>query len=280
MPNRKCFVQALGYVGNEDNPEFDPYSVSLDSLNTPFELDMKVVLGGVYDPDSNRMVSMLAEKGLLPLSQPFSGSPWNYTGTESVAAIPSNDIADWVLLELRRSSSTNTADETTIAYQGAYFLKEDGSIVQLDGSSLPEIQFDNPGSSVAILYSRHHLPIVSGDTLSINGDLVYSIDFTASTGAWYATSSTEQSDDGIFMSSSGQSTSDGTNYQVDVNSYNQSWSNRNVEGYNPADVDMDGVVTAKDRAAIFSSNAQQVTLPNQGNNGGGNSNGGNGGGGN
>ncbi|NVK27480.1 MAG: hypothetical protein HWE14_05515 [Flavobacteriia bacterium] len=282
IPNRNYYVQAVGYLGNLDNAEFDAYTISIDSLTTPFELDMKVILGGVYDPDSNRMVSQLAEKGLLPLAQPFGSAPWNHVGTESVSAIPSNDIADWCLLELRRASSTNSADENTIAYRGALFLKENGQIVGLDGTSFPEIQFNNPGSFIAILYTRNHLPIVSSDTLTLDGNLRYKIDFSGDPSSWYESNSAELSDDGVIMSSSGQSSSDGTNFEVDNNSYNNAWNSRNSSGYNPADVDMDGEVTAKDRATIFTSKSKSVTLPNNGNGNGGNNSGqgGNGGGGN
>ncbi|KAB2813672.1 hypothetical protein [Phaeocystidibacter luteus] len=281
-PNRNYYVQAVGYLGTLDNAEFDSYTISIDSLRTPFELDMKVILGGVYDPDSNRMVSQLAEKGLLPTSHPFGSAPWNHVGTESVVSIPANDIADWCLLELRRATSTNSADENTIAYRGALFLKENGQIVALDGTSFPEIQFDNPGSFIAILYTRNHLPIVSSDTLTLDGNLRYKIDFAGDPSSWFDGNSAELSDDGTIMSSSGQSTADGTSFEVDNNSYNNAWNARNSSGYDPADVDMDGEVTAKDRATIFTSKAKSVTLPNNGNgNGGNNANqGGNSGGGN
>lgn len=262
-PNRNYFVQAVGYVGpSPDGSSFDPYSVSIDSLITPFELDMTVVLSGAFNDDSLRMISLLAEKGLLPLSQPFAANPWSYNGTESVPAIPSNEIADWVLLELRVAQSTATADENTIAHRGAYFLMEDGSIVGIDGVSLPLIQLDNPGSFVAILYHRNHLPIVSSDTLTLDGNNRYSIDFASNSGAWYETNSARTSPNGLFMSSSGFSTSDGTNYEVDNGAYSQAWNNRNNSGYNSADVDMDGEVTASDRASIFNSKESKVTLPN------------------
>lgn len=275
IPNRNYYIQAVGYLGTLDNAEFDSYTISIDSLKTPFEIDMRVILGGVYDPDSNRMVSQLAERGLLPLAQPFGGTPWNHTGTESVAAIPSNDIADWCLLELRRADAIGSADENTVAYRGALFLKENGQIVALDGVSFPVIQFDNPGSFVAILYTRNHLPIVSSDTLVLDGNLRYQIDFAGDPSAWFESNSAELSQDGVIMSSSGQSTSDGTNFEVDTTSYNNAWNSRNSSGYDPADVNMDGEVTAEDRATIFTSKAKKVVLPNSNanSNSGGNGNG-------
>ncbi|MBM3435323.1 MAG: hypothetical protein FJY07_03785, partial [Bacteroidetes bacterium] len=57
--------------------------------------------------------------GLLPLSQPFNIAPWNYAGTESVASIPSNNVVDWVLVELRDAANAASATTATrIARQG------------------------------------------------------------------------------------------------------------------------------------------------------------------
>lgn len=44
----------------------------------------------------------------FPLSQPYNLSPWNYTGTESVARIPEN-VADWVPVKLRDTPCSATA---------------------------------------------------------------------------------------------------------------------------------------------------------------------------
>ena len=41
---------------------------------------------------------------VIPLTQPYNGAPWNYTGTESVATIPAG-VVDWVLPELREAAT-------------------------------------------------------------------------------------------------------------------------------------------------------------------------------
>ena len=54
---------------------------------------------------------------------------YGYTAS-TVGSIPNSDIVDWVLVELR----TGTASDTKVAERAA-FLKSDGTIVDTDGSS-------------------------------------------------------------------------------------------------------------------------------------------------
>lgn len=88
-------------------------------------MDAKVFLEGPFAVDT--MSTTLYKSGLLPLAQPFSGEPWQYSGSESVASIPAG-VVDWLLIELRSNTDANSA----VAFRAA-FLKSDGSIVDLDG---------------------------------------------------------------------------------------------------------------------------------------------------
>ncbi len=69
--------------------EVEDYSVKVvRDLN----LDITVFLEGPYNgTDMNTAIN-----SVLPLSQPFSGFPWFYLGTESVVSIPNGNIVDWV----------------------------------------------------------------------------------------------------------------------------------------------------------------------------------------
>ena len=59
------------------------------------------------------MRTTLNSGGIIPLSQPYIGAPYNYTGTESVATIPNANIVDWVLIEHRKPSTGLPADATS-----------------------------------------------------------------------------------------------------------------------------------------------------------------------
>ena len=59
-----------------------------------------------------------------------------YSLGESVISIP-NDVVDWVLLELRKGL---TATSASFVSSRAGFIKSDGSIVDLDGTSPVEFK--------------------------------------------------------------------------------------------------------------------------------------------
>ncbi|MCF8379450.1 MAG: PKD domain-containing protein [Bacteroidales bacterium] len=143
----------------------------------PKQLDAKIFLEGPYDEGTNLMQKNLANAGLLPLAQPYQQAPWNYSGSEEVVAIPPN-IVDWVLLEWRHASAPQFANNSTYIWRKAAFLHEDGSIVDLDGSSLPWI--GNPqltGNLYIIVRHRNHLDVM-GNAGAVLQDEVFSYDFS------------------------------------------------------------------------------------------------------
>ena len=82
------------------------------------------------------MGTSLTILNFLPLSQPYSIPPWNYNGTESVVSIPNPDIVDWILVEFRDAPDAASAIPATTIERQAAFLKNDGSVVSLDGTSI------------------------------------------------------------------------------------------------------------------------------------------------
>ncbi|MEZ5196305.1 MAG: hypothetical protein R2764_07890 [Bacteroidales bacterium] len=94
------------YTGNievSSNDPFDPI------INVPCTLEvaagttvnLNAMLEGPFF--SGQMTPWLNVYGVIPFNQPYNQAPWNYSGTESVASIPNNDIIDWVLVELRET---------------------------------------------------------------------------------------------------------------------------------------------------------------------------------
>ncbi len=125
--------------------------------------------------------------GFLPLSQPYSLSPWNYNGTESVPGIPSASIVDWVLIALRTSGSdASTAGESsTVAYHAA-FLLDDGSVVDADGS--PNLPFmtgiATTDNVYMVVWHRNHLGVLSANPLIYTGG-AYQYDFSTGSGQYF-----------------------------------------------------------------------------------------------
>lgn len=91
------------------------------------------------------MSTTLNTGGNLPSTSPYPDAP---SGT---TPIPAN-VTDWVKLELRDASNP-----ATVLGRAPAFIKNNGSIVGLDGTSLPVIKNGNPSSIVAVVH-RNHLP--------------------------------------------------------------------------------------------------------------------------
>jgi len=156
----------------------DPYSQSLSNLRDltifGFLVDVKVMLEGPFNgTDMNAGLN-----NDLPLNQPYNIPPWNYMETESVENIPSPDVVDWVLVELRETAgdaSTATSDKTIATRAG--FLLKDGTIVDLDGMEPMHFVSDVVDNLYVVVWHRNHLNVISSTRL-IESNEVYSYDFT------------------------------------------------------------------------------------------------------
>ncbi|MBP7849160.1 MAG: hypothetical protein KA053_02675 [Lentimicrobiaceae bacterium] len=141
--------------------------IILHSQGVQFQL--KVFLQGPFQP-SGSMSQALGASGYLPLAQPYHTGIWNYTGTESLTAIPSG-MVDWVLVDLRISPDTAVARMAAILYA-------DGTVKDINGNA--NLYFNIPSGTyyVAVMH-RSHLSSMSGSRLvfPVSGTL----DFTDTT---------------------------------------------------------------------------------------------------
>jgi hypothetical protein len=203
-------------------------------------LSVTAFLEGPYNPSTSQMNTTI--HGIVPLSQPFNTAPWNYTGTEVVTAIPA-DVTDWILVDLRDASSASTAFPSTSKAMRAYFLKMDGSIVDLDGVSAPNLNFTPASNLFAVVRHRHHIAVMSANGLTLGGS-GYDYNFSTSlsqaynSGAGYKEIAT-----GVFGMVAGDADADGSIYPSD---YNQWAAKYNTAGYLNSDFDMDSNVYPSD----------------------------------
>jgi hypothetical protein len=174
------------------------------------------------------------------LAQPYNFAPYNYDGDEEVSSIPA-DVVDWVLVELRVAATPEAALTPLEGWPKALFLKTDGSIVNLDGSSLP--QFDNlniSGNLFVVIQHRNHLDIMSASGLPLAGG-VYSFDFsTALNQAYGGGSGYKQIATGVFGMVCGDAFADGSIYVTDFTKWAVDFGTTNT--YSLSDVDMNGDV--------------------------------------
>lgn len=131
-----------------------------------YTFNITALLRGAWN--GSGMSTALNNAGLLPLSQPYNLSPFNYAGSESVAAIPNSNVVDWVLLELRKPLSLLAADATssTIVGRKAAFLLNTGAIVNLDGVTPASFNISKQGASFVVVRHLNHLGVMSNPVAS------------------------------------------------------------------------------------------------------------------
>ena len=95
--------------------------------------------------------------GAISLTQPYSGLPWLYAGTESVVSIPNANVVDWVLVELRDAANAASATSATRIARQAGFLLKNGTVTAVDGASTYAIQCSVAQNLFVIIWHRNHL---------------------------------------------------------------------------------------------------------------------------
>jgi hypothetical protein len=108
--------------------------------------DLIVFLQGAYNTGTGLMTTTYTTNATieaLMLTSPYLDAP------ATVTDVPTG-VTDWVKVELR-----DPASPTTVLGKASVFLKSDGSIVDLDGTSLPRIKNGLPTSIVAVVHRTH-----------------------------------------------------------------------------------------------------------------------------
>ena len=210
------------------------------------KLNLQVKLEGPLNNANGSMNTVAKYVNRMPLSQPYNRAPWNYAGTESVGSIPAG-VVDWILVELRQATSPAGATSATVLLdplgnlaKRAVFLKNDGSIVELDGTT--PVHFNNffvsSGNGLyPVIRHRNHLAIMSATAVTMVGD-VYTYDFTSGIDKAYGGITGYKLVAGRAAMVAGDIDKDGKIYVSDYNNWVAGFGTTN--GYFDYDLDMDG----------------------------------------
>ena len=243
--NLPCGTYTYYVTAVYDEGESGP-SLAPNVLLVCIEADLTVLLEGPYSDEN--MLTGLNSKDLIPLTQPFNVWPWFYDGIESVADIPSPDIIDWILVELRETpGDASLATPRKIIAQKAGFLRKDGKIVEADASANNPLTFNVSvvENLFAVIWHRNHLGIMSAQPLTNIEDTFY-----------YNFSSGENQVLGGLLGHkqlapdkwgmvSGDGNADGF---IDLNDKTDIWMvQAGNEGYNSGDYNLDGQVNNPDK---------------------------------
>jgi len=164
---------------------------AIDKFNL---LKAKVLLQGPYNTATHLMSDNLRAAGVIPLTDPYSQAPYNtaFVRTNDPIAeaadatvfnaqsLQSDDIVDWVFLELRNTSAGNNIIQTRSA-----LVQRDGDVVDVDGKSPVTFNNVDDGSYTVAVRHRNHLgnstdPAAFTPMLTEKQSTTSLVDFTAS----------------------------------------------------------------------------------------------------
>ncbi|QQS27447.1 MAG: hypothetical protein IPM47_11045 [Sphingobacteriales bacterium] len=220
------------------------YAQVVDNCRFPYlTASIRIMLQGAYEPQLGFMRTDLSANGWLPETQPFSGAPWNYNGTESAADPQSMfpEITDWVLVELRNSEYPDV-----IADRRAALLRNDGMLMDVRGNVGVNFYNADPNSSYFIVVrSRNHVAIMSNGTHSIGNSPL--IDLTnpgnVALGDWTLVN-VGTPEIPMFAMYAGDLYANAVITVSDFNTYMSQQAELN--GYYSADANLDGQITVQD----------------------------------
>jgi hypothetical protein len=133
------------------------------------KVNVMAFLQGPFQTGSLTMTTAL-NPTYIPLISPYTDAP------DTVSVIPAG-VTDWVKLEFR-----DVSNPATVTGKGSAFVKFDGTIVGLDGTSLPLVKNGNPSSILAVFH-RNHLPFRTDIGLDVINPVL--VDFTTDTTSIY-----------------------------------------------------------------------------------------------
>ena len=220
-------------------------------ISSGLNVSLKVMLEGPFSGTSMGT----AINAILPLSQPYNAAPWNYNGTESVAAMPAN-VVDWVLVEMRDANSAANATSATRIAQMAALLLTNGNIVATDGISPLLLTNSVSNGLFVVIHHRNHLAILSANAVTISGEN-YTYDFTTSLGQAYGANPQKELTDGYYGMWGGNANGNGT---IGMDDLDPAWkTNTGKTGYYPADLNFDRQVNNRDKDIYWFPNVGKGT---------------------
>lgn len=198
----------------------------------------KLFLEGLFDAENGshiqRDVTELMES---PLGHPFQIEPFKYFGSEAFEIELPYSFTDWILAELRDPDDISIVVSRTVGW-----VDQQGQVRNMGDQD--RIQFENvlEGNYYLVLYSRHHLPIVSESPLAVQGSNFANFDTTET----YVAKGTETMKlvGGKMVMLAGDLNNDGVINEADLTD----WINNRalLGGFRKSDIDGNRVVNTAD----------------------------------
>jgi len=252
-------ISSAGTIATEGT---EVYYDDIELIYNPVTLDLTVFLEGPFIGSKTMATDLNPE--LLPLEQPYNAAPWNYFGDESVSEIPSEDVVDWCLVEVRDAASPANATGFSTRGRQAAFLMNNGEVVGMDGSSKLTFDVDINLNLYVVVRHRNHLDAIAAYPLT-EEDGTYSYDFSDAADKIYggALGNTQLVIFGPGLW--GMAGADGdANKTINMDDKTNFWSVfAGKSGYLSADYNLDGQISNQDKNDIWQKNLNKTSqVPN------------------
>lgn len=226
------------------NPDLgaDEWTRCAVALNT--KVFLSNVSGGTMDDYLRTLV------GEFPLTDPYTAAPYSTSGlftyvpaqtpaTTTQTILDNNNVVDWVFVELR----TGTSGATTVVASKSGLLKNDGIIINPDGTPL-SFSGVSAGNYYIAIKHRNHCGFMTDGTIVVPNPSL--LDFTNNSVTLYEPNHPAlKLQGGVYAMWTGDATIDGSVDGGDVN-FIRPLSGTIIDEYDQADVNLDGGVDGGD----------------------------------
>lgn len=153
-----------------ESRDYENLTCTLDMQNymefKAINLNLKILLAGAINGNSDTMITVLNYKNYLPLTPPDTLSGFNepfiyYRDLNECVTQKffqyHRDIVDWIIIELRDIKNMNTSIDTIAA-----FLRSDGKVISITGDSVITLNTNIlPDNYYIVIRHRNHLSVMS-----------------------------------------------------------------------------------------------------------------------
>jgi hypothetical protein len=229
-------IGADGYNYNGSNGKAYIYSIFVQAK-------LKAWLEGPYQ-EGGKMTTTLKTGGYIPLTSPY------HDGRTS-AAIP-DGVTDWISLALRTSGTGSDV------CQRSFFIMNDGSLVDLDGTTT-DLKMPGmlDGGYHLLIRHRNHLAVMSESVVSLNSEPASLYDFSSDLRQYLGRDAKLLETD-VYGLYAGDANGSGT---VDAGDRSVTWNGRNQSGYLDTDCSLSGTVDASDRSITWNNRNKATSVP-------------------
>ncbi len=234
---------------------FSNFSVGADPLANKLSLTLDLWLEGPWngtDMDDDLISTQLAS---FPLAEPHTGYGYiqkAFGGGETTTGtiLTTNNVIDWVLVELRSTTSDIVATKSGL-------LMNNGMVINPDGTLPMTIEGMPEGNYYVVVKHKNSLAVMTDAVVNFAGGSA-AVSFKGNVGVEGGAAAQQELSAGVFGLYQADLDGSGT---VDAADRSAAWNDRNASGYERSDANLSGTVEAADRSAAWNNRNKSTAVP-------------------